>query len=188
MAHEVLGVALLYSGEHARGLRQVESCLAATDADNETAYCNAIQNYTTALAEGTDEQAEEAVTLCDELRSKLKDRHKIQRARLWWTVGLLHQRLGDSQNAWRSLDTARRSFITLRAVAEVAAVVADMARVASKPLAVRHICGEAEAVIRAPHPLIEPLRELATAGREMIPVAAAALRESASRLAACPAL
>ncbi len=188
MAHEALAVALLNRGDHQDGIRQVELCLAATDPDAETAYCNALLNYATALAEGPEEYLAEALTLCAELRSKLKDRHKIQRARLWWIEGLLHERLGDATKAWRCLDIARRSLISLGAAAEAAAIVADMARIDPKPLAVRHICGEAIAVLRACHQLLEPLRELAAAGRETIPAAAAALRESADRLTACPAL
>ncbi len=187
-AHEILGIALFNSGDHQAGISELEQCLATTDPDAETAYCNALQNYAKALGEGTDEGAAEALVLCIELRSKLQDRHKMQRAKLWWTIGLLHLRLGDLQEAWRALDIARRSLLALRAAPEMAAIVADMARVADEPQAVRHICSEAMAVISAPHPLTEPLRELALAPPETIPAVSAALREAAGRLAACPAL
>ncbi len=187
-AHEALGIALFESGDHQAGRHHLERCLATTDPNAETAYCNALQNYAKALGEGTDEQAAEALALCLELHPKLDDRHKMQRAKLWWTIGLLHLRLGDLQEAWRSLDIARRSLLALRAVPEMAAIVADMARVADEPKAVRHICGEATAVISAPHPLTEPLGELAMAPPESIPAASAALREAAGKLAACPAL
>ena len=130
----------------------------------------------------------EALVLCNELRSKLQDRHKIQRAKLWWTIGLLHFRLDNLQEAWRALDISRRSLLALRAAPEVAAIVADMARIAAEPQAVRHICYEAAAVISAPHPLSEPLGDLALAPPETIPTASAALRDAAGRLAAFPAL
>ncbi len=187
-AHEVLGIALFNSGDHQAGTRELEQCLKATDPDAETAYCNALHNYATALGQCSDEGAKEALVLCAELRSKLKDRHKTQRAKIWWTVGLLQERLGDLQQAWQSLNTARRSLIALEAAPEVAAIVADMARIAAEPPAVRHICSEAAMVISAPHPLTEPLEELALAPRKTIPIASTALREAASRLATCLAL
>ncbi len=188
MAHETLGVALYTNGDHQAGLREFEQCLAATNPDAETAYCNALHNYATALAKGTDEQAGKALALCAEMRSKLRDRHKQQRAKLWWTEGLIHERLGDLQQAWRSLNIARRSLIALEAAPELAAIVADMARIGAEPPAVRHICSEAATVISVPHPLAGPLGELAVAPRETIPIASAALHEAASRLAVCPVL
>ncbi len=186
--YEVLGIALFNGGDHSAGIRELKRCLETTDPDHETAYCNALQNYAKALGEGTDEGATEALALCTKLRAKLQDRHKMQRAKLWWTIGLLHLRLDDLQEAWRALDIARRSLLALRAVPEMAAIVADMARVAAEPQAVRHICLEAAAVINAPHPLIEPLADLSLAPSEMIPTASAALHEAASQLAAFPAL
>lgn len=186
--YEVLGIAHLYNGDHPTGIRHLEQCQATTDPDAETAYCNALHNYATALGEGTDEQAAEALNVCADLRLRLKPRHKQQRAKLWWTEGLVRERLGDFQKAWWSLNTARRSLIALRAAPEVAAIVADMARVAPEPPAVRHICGEATTVVSASRTLTEPLGNLALAPRELIPDASAALREAASRLANCPAL
>ncbi len=184
-AHEALGIALFYSGDHKAGIRQLERCLATTDPDTETAYCNALHNYATALAEGTDEEAAQALDLCNELRVKLKDRHKMQRAKLWWTIGLLCFRLRKRRQAWRALDTARRSLIVLKAAPDVAAVVADMARIDPEPLAVRQICYEAAEVITTPDPLAEPLQALASTRRELIPDAAAALHRAACALTPC---
>ncbi len=129
-----------------------------------------------------------ALKLCAKARSLLKPRHKMQRAKLWWAEGLLHLRLGHRSRAWRALNTARRSLIALEAAPEVAAIIADMARVDPEPLAIRHICQEATQVINGRHPLTRPLRALSRAAREVIPKAAAALREEAGRLASCPAL
>ncbi len=183
-----LGAALFYSGRRREAISAYEQCLAETDPNSEQAYCNAIQNYATVLAEGTDEEARKALELCDEARSRLKPRHKMQRAKLWWTIGLLHLRLGDHRRAWRALDTARRSLIALQAAPEVAAIIADMARVAPQPLAIRQICHEASEVITGRHPLTRPLRALARATEELIPKTAAALRREACTLAPCPAL
>ncbi len=180
-----MGIALFNSGNRQAGTREFEECLKTTDPDAETAYCNALHNYATALGQCSDEGAREALVLCAELRSRLKDRHKTQRAKIWWTIGLLQERLGDLQQAWRSLNTARRSLIALAAAPEVAAIVADMARIALKPPAVRHICGEAATVIRDPSPLNELLKELALASQETIPIASAALRAAASQQAVC---
>ncbi len=71
---------------------------------------------------------------------------------------------------------------------ELAAIVADMAQISARPLAGRYLCREAGAVISAPHPLVEPLRGVASAAQEKIPAAAAALREAASGLALCPTI
>ncbi len=186
-ALEALGIVLYYSGENPAALRELGRCLTATQPDD-PGYCNAIHNYATALAEGTDEEAAQAVKLCRKLRKKLKDRHKMPRAKLWWTEGLLHHRLGDAKTAWWSLEIAQRSLVALEAAPEVAAIVADMARVSPEPMAVRCICREAEDVIATRRPLRQPLRALASAARDMIPEAAAALKEAASKLAPCPAL
>jgi len=184
----VLGLALYYSGEHRAAIDELGRSLADTDPNSETRYCLAIQNYATALAEGTDEEAAAAVELCAEARARLKARHKMQRAKIWWTQGLLQNRLGDPRSAWWSLDTARRSLVALEAAPELAAVVADMARISQKPPAVQHICSEAADVITAHHGLARPFRDLVAAAREMIPEAAAALKAAASQLAPCPAL
>ena len=113
---------------------------------------------------------------------------RLQRAKLWWTEGLLHYRFGDFKAAWWALDVARRSLVALKAAPEIAAVTADMAQISPQPLAVRHLCYEAAEVITAPHILAEHLRTLESATQEEIPAAAAALREAAVRLAPCPAL
>ncbi len=183
-----LGVVLGYSGKRRGAIRAHGQCLAATDPDAELEYCNAVINYATSLSGGTKEEAREALELCAEARSNLKRRHKMQRAKLRWTEGLLHLGLGENEQAWPALNTARRSLIALRAVPEVAAIIADMAAVDPEPMAVRHICYEAAMVITAPHVLAEPLEALAHAAPEAIPQAAAELRDAASRLAAMPAL
>ena len=185
-SHEVLGIALCSLGDHDEGLRELELCLATTDPDAETAYCNAVLNYATGLSRGTDLQAIEALALLAELRQKLKDRHKLQRAKLWWTVGLIHERLDSDTQAWRALDTARRSLIAMTATSEVAAITADMARLGPRSPALRLICGEATALIRAPHPLSQLLDDLEAARHDAIPDAAGALRGAAGELAACP--
>ena len=112
----------------------------------------------------------------------------MQRAKLWWTEGLLHYRFGDLQAAWWALDVARRSLIALKAAPEIAAIIADMAQVSPQPLAVRHLCYEAAEVVTAPHMLAQHLRTLKDAAQEEIPAAAATLRQAAARLAPCPAL
>lgn len=183
-----LGIAFGYGGNHSAAVDALGQCLAKTHPDDTIPYCNAIHNYATALAYGSDADAAQAVTLCAALRPKLKYRHKMQRAKLWWTEGLLHERLGDGKAAWRSFDTARRSLVAMEAAPEVAALVADMARVSSQPPTIRMLCDEVAALIAAPHPLTAPLQTLAGAAREMIPEAAAALRAAASRLAPCPAM
>ncbi len=183
-----LGTILGISGNRRGAIRAHGQCLAQTNPDAGPAYCNAVLNYITSLAGGTDEEVRKALVLCAEARSGLKRRHKMQRAKLRWTEGLLHLRLGDDKQAWLALNTARRSLIALRAAPEVAAIIADMARADPEPLAVRHICDEASAVIVAPHALSEPLGALATAAPALIPQAATALRDAADRLAAMPAL
>ncbi len=184
---EALGVAHYYRGDNRTAIEVLGRCLAAVDPDSGTFYCNAIHNYAAALAEGTDEEAARAVELCAELRPLLKYRHKRQRAKLWWMEGLLQHRLGDSRTAWRSLNHARRALVAMEAAAELAGLVADMARVSPEPIAVRLICDEASEVI-VHGPLRRRLESLATAAREMIPQAAAALRDAASRRAPCPAI
>ncbi len=183
-----LGVALFYSDRRREAISAYEQCLAETDPDSGEAYCIVIQNYATALTKGTNEEVRKALRLCDEARSRLNRRHRMQRAKLWWTIGLLHLRLGNRKAAWRALNTARRSLIALELAPEVAAIIADMARVDPEPLAIRHLCQEATQVITGRHPLTRPLRAPARAAREVIPKAAAALREEAGTLASCPAL
>ncbi len=183
-----LGVALFYSGLWRKAISMHEQCLTETDPDSADAYCNTIQNYATALAKGTNEEARKALELCAEARSMLKPRHKMQRAKLWWTEGLLHLRLGHHRRAWRALNTARRSLIALQAAPEVAAIIADMVRVSPKTTAIRVICLEATEVISGRHPLTRPLRALARAAHDLIPEAAAGLRREACKLAPCPAL
>ena len=139
-------------------------------------------------ARTTDEEAAKAVKLCAELRTRMKGRHKMQRAKLWWTEGLLHARLGDERAAWWALDIARRSLIALEAAAEVGAIIGDMARISCEPPAVRHLCDEAGEVIGAPHPLADLLSALTVATRGKIPQTAEALRAAAGALAPCPAL
>ncbi len=187
-SREALGVALFLSGEHQAGTREFERCLAETDPDCETDYCNAIQNYATALAQGTEEEMRQALKLCAKARSMLKRRHRMQRAKLWWTEGLIHEKLGDLQKAWWSLNNARRSLIALAAAPEVAAIVADMARVSPQPTAIREICHEAAALLAGGDPLRHSLCALGLAARELIPEAAAALRRQACTLAPCLAL
>ncbi len=186
-ALEASGAAHYYSGEYGDASRQFGKCLDETHPDD-ASYCNAIQNYATALAEGTDKDVLMGLELCEEARRRLKPRHKMQRAKLWWTIGLLRFRLGKDVEAWRALDIARRSLIALQTAPEVAAIIADMARVDPTALAIRQICFEAGELITARHPLTKPLRTLGQAASEAIPEAAAALREEASRLAPCPTL
>ena len=186
-ALEASGAVAYYRGEFRTAIRQFGKCLKATHPDDGR-YCTAIQNYATGLAQGTTEEMQKALALCARARAMLKPRHKIQRAKLRWTEGLLHFRLGRRTKAWRALNTARRSLIALRAAPEVAAIIADMARVSQRTLAIREVCYEATEVITGRHPLARPLRALARAAQELIPDAAATLRRQASSLAPCPAL
>ncbi len=186
-ALEASGITLYYRGDYRAAIKQLGRCLAEIHPDDGR-YCNAIQNYATGLAQGTVEEMQNALELCVEARALLKPRHKIQRAKLRWTEGLLHLRLGKLKKAWRALNTARRSLIALEAASEVAAIIADMARVSQEPVAIREACYAAAEVITGRHPLAQPLRALARAAKQVIPEAAAALREEAARLTPCPAL
>ena len=110
----------------------------------------------------------------------------MQRAKLWWVEGLLHHRLGNDWEAWRALDTARRSLMALNAASEIGAITADMARIAPLPRAVKNLCHEAGQLIPSYHPLFEPLQALRRANQPQIPAAAGALREAAASSAVCP--
>jgi tetratricopeptide (TPR) repeat protein len=188
LALGVLGVILDCGGEYKAATRVFGESLAELEPEAERFYCGMLVSYSIVLGKGSIKDAKKALKLCAVLRSKFKDRHKMQRAKTWWVEGLLHRKLGDLRKAWRALDTARRSLVALKAAPEIAAVVADMARVSPLPLAVRHICSEAALVITATHPLREPLRALAHASHEMIPNTAATLWEASVALAPCPAL
>ena len=183
-----LGIALAHNGDQRGAIREHARCLEHTSPDSPIPYNNALHNYATSLAQGTPEEAEQAMELCAELRDRLKARHKMQRAKLWWTEGLLHEKLADTEAAWWKLNTAWRSLVMLETAPEVAAIVADMARVSNKPPAVRSICNESAPVITSVQTLREPLAILALAARETIPEAAAALRQAACQLAPCPAV
>lgn len=186
-ALEVSGAAYYYRGLFRDSIQQFGRCLDETHPDDGR-YCNAIQNYASSLAKGTDDDREEALELLEVVRTRLKPRHKMARAKLWWTIGLLHSRLGDEVAAWRALDTARRSLVALQAAPEVAAIIADLARVSPRPMAIRQFCYEAGELFTGRHPLRKSLRALARAKKDVIPKAAVALREKAGRLVACPAL
>ncbi len=188
LALGTLGGALFYAGEFATSIERYRQCLAELDPENESRYCGMLGSYTFALSEGTGSDLRIGLELCHECRSKLKPRHKMQRAKLWWAEGLIKRRLGKLDDAWWALDVARRSLVALQAAPEIAAIVADMAEVSADPTAVGVICTEAAEVINDPHPLTEALQALAGAARELIPGAAATLRQEASQLAACPAL
>ncbi len=188
LALGTLGAALYHQRRFPEAIARYREALALMDPDDEHFYCGTLVSYAASMAQGTDEEAEEALDLCQRLRSELKPAHKMQRARLWWVEGLLEKRLGRLDEAWRALDMARRSLQALKAAPEVAAVVADMAEVFAEPRAVGLICTEAAEVIAEPHPLAGPLQELAGAGRDLIAEAAAALRAQAGEFAACPAL
>ena len=110
---EILGITCHHLDDYRGAIRDLGACLAETDPDAKIPYCHAIHNYATALAKGTDEEAARAVELCAELRPRLKHRHKMQRAKLWWTEGLLHKRLGDPLAAWRCLNNARSAFVAM---------------------------------------------------------------------------
>ncbi len=183
-----LGVVFYYREDYRAAIRKLEQCVADTDPDAERAYCNAIQNYATALAEGTVEEMRAALKLCAMARRMLNRRHKMQRAKLWWTEGLLHLRLRHLKKAWRALDMARRSLIALEAAPEVAAITADMVRVLPQPHATRQLCHEAARIISGRHPLTGPLQVLARSAPEWLADSAAALRREASNFAPCPAL
>ncbi len=182
------GMVLYYREDYRGAIRKLERCVAETDPDAERAYCNAIQNYATALAKGTEQEMRQALELCARARRMLRRRHKMQRAKLWWTEGLLHLRLRHLKDAWRALDTARRSLIALDAAPEVAGITADMARVLPQPHAIRQLCHEAARIISGRHPLTEPLQALALSAPEWLSESAAALRREAAKLAPCPAL
>ncbi len=179
---------LYYNGDYQEAITKFRECLDVLDPNDEHRYCGMLVSYTVALAKGSRSDLKQGLKLCPELRSKLKSRHKMQRAKLWWAEGLIQHRLGDSQAAWWALDLARRSLVAMKAAPEVAAIVADMARLEAEPHVVRHMCSEAEALIAEPDPLWQPLRALARAAREMIPEAAATLRQAADQLSSCPAL
>ncbi len=183
-----LGATLFYCGDYSAAIRRLADCLTRLSPDDENRYNAMLVSYVGALAKGTDEEAKKALALCPRLRGKLKDRHKSARARLWWTEGLLHARLGDPTLAWRALDIARRSLLAMKAVPEVAAIVADMAGISPQPMAVRSICLEAAEVIEDHHPLAEPLEALTRAAGDFIPRAAAVLRQAAQQLSPCPSM
>ncbi len=185
---EVLGIALAQSGDYRGAIREHARCLEQTDPNSPVPYNNAVHNYATSLAKGSAEEAAQGMELCKKLRERLKPRHKLQRAKLWWTEGLLLEKLADTDGAWWALNTAWRSLVALELAPEVAAIVADMARVSMRPPAVRTICDESAEVVGGIESLRGPLGALATAAREMIPEAAAALRLAASQLAPCPAV
>ncbi len=188
LALGMLGAILYYRGDIRGAVTRYRESLALMDPDDEQFYCSTLGAYAAILAQGTDDEAEEALELCRRLRSELKPTHKMQRAKLLWIEGLIQKRFGRLDEAWRALDMARRSLQALKAAPEVAAVVADMAEVFAEPRAVGLICTEAAEVVAEPHPLAGPLQELAGAGRELIPEAAGALRAQAGEFAACPAL
>jgi hypothetical protein len=77
VALEVLGIVLYYRGETRAAIRELARALAETDPDADILYDIAIQNYATALGQGTDEEAARALELCADLRSRLKDRYKV---------------------------------------------------------------------------------------------------------------
>ncbi len=186
LALGALGVALDYSGDPRAAIRKLGECLAGLDPNDEHRYCALLVSYAIVLSKGTREDAVEGLERCAECRSRLKTRHTIQRAKLWWTEGLLYYRLGDSMKAWWALDMARRSLVALKAVPEVMAIIADMARVSPEPLAVHRVCYLAAPLIPRSHPLARPLLDLGGAGAAAIPEAAAHLRAAASD--GCPAL
>ncbi|MCP4660304.1 MAG: hypothetical protein GY856_33300 [bacterium] len=187
-AVKTLGIASYYAEAYGDAIKWLTEAVDTLDPDLKHEYTAALGSFAAALAMSTDDDARWALRICAQARARLKGRHKMQRAKLWWIEGLLHHRLGDDVEAWQALDIARRSLIALRVAPEVAAITADMARISPQPRAIRHLCHEAGKVIVASHPLAEPLRAVASAAQEAIPAAAAALRKAASGLALCPSL
>ncbi len=188
LALAALGVALDYQGDHPTAACKLGMSLRKMDPNWERNYCATLVSYALVLSKGTDDDARYALKLCGKQRARFKDRHRMQRAKTWWVEGLLHGRLGDPKAAWWALDVARRSLVAMKAAPEIAAIVADMTRVSPEPLAVRHLCAEASAVIPAPHPLSDQLLVLQRAARDSIPEAATALRQAADELSRCPTL
>ncbi len=188
LALGTLAAVLYYRDDFRGAIARYRESLALLDPADEHSYCGILGSYAAVLARGTEEDAREAIELCQGLRSELKPAQKMQRAKLRWIEGLLEKRLGKLDAAWRALDIARRSLLALKAAPEVAAVVADMAEVFAEPQSVAVICTEAADLIAEPHPLADPLQGLAGATPELIPEAAAVLRQQAVQLAFCPAL
>ena len=184
----ILGVVLSHSGDQRAAILHFKQCLEQTRTEDEFRYDNALHNYATALSKGTREEAVHALEVCTNLQPKFKSRCQMQRAKTRWLEGLLHEKLGDPEKAWRTLEIARRSLVALKAAPEVAAIIADMARVAPQPFAVQHLCYEARKVIPGAHPLAEPLRGLAGASQEAIRELSVTLRQAAVALAPFPAL
>ncbi len=73
----------------------------------------------------------------------------------------------------------------MRSAPEVAAITADMARIAPLPRAVASLCHEAGKAIPEYHPLAARLQALNDAETPEIPAAAGVLREAAADLARC---
>ena len=188
MALGTLGAVLFYRGDFRGSIDRFATCLSSLDPNCEHKYSGLLGGYIAALSKGTEADARHGLKLCSDLRKKLKDRHKMQRAKLWWIEGLLHKKLGNTEDAWWAMDVARRSLIAMKTAPEVAAVVAEMAEVANQVMAVRHISLEAAKVIRGKHPLGPPLRTLIRASSESLSQAAAALKTAAHGHASCPSL
>ncbi len=188
LALGTLGAVLYYRNDFEGAADRLGECLRLLGPEDEHRYCGMLVSYIAALSKGSEAELEEGLKLCSELRTKLKPRHKMLRAKLWWSQGLIQHRLGDLKAAWWSLNLARRCLVNMEAAPEVAAIIADMAQLEAEPQMVRHICSEAEEIIAEPDPLWQPLQALSRAAREMIPEAAAALRQAADPLSSCPVL
>ncbi len=181
-----LGTVFYYTDRFEQAIKRLEEAVETLDPACEHQFTGALVCYATALTKGSDENARAGLRVCADCRARLKPRHRMQRAKLWWVEGLLHHRLGESRKAWQALNRARLALIALRAAPEVAAITADMARIAPLPHAVANMCHEAGKAIPEYHPLAPQLRGLRHAARQKIPAAAGVLREAASRLANCP--
>lgn len=181
-----MGIVSFETGAFADAITYLEEAVRKLDPDFEHEFIAGLICFANALAKGTDDDVEEGIRVCSEARARLRPRHKMHRAKLWWVEGLLLQRLGESRRAWQALNTARLSLIAMNAAPEVAAITADMAQIAPLPRAISNMCHEAGKVIPEYHPLANSLYVLRCARQPGIPAAAGALREAASRLAACP--
>ncbi len=181
-----LGTALYEMDSVDEAIKRLKEAVQTLDPVFEHEFIGALICYANALAKGTDEDVREGLRVCADARSRLKPQHRMQRAKLWWVEGSLRHRLGEERKAWQAFNTARLSLVAMKAAPEVAAITADMARVAPLPRTVANMCHEAGGAIPVHHPLALPLQTLREANRGQIPLVAGRLREAAERLAACP--